>query len=33
MALSFNGTNIQGSGNVIYNGTYCKTVAQNGTQV
>lgn len=33
MALSFNGTNIPGSGNVIYNGTYCKTVAQNGTQV
>lgn len=33
MALSFNGTNIPGSGNVIYNGTYCKTVAQNGTEV
>lgn len=33
MALSFNGINIPGSGNVIYNGTYCKTVAQNGTQV
>lgn len=33
MALSFNGTNIPGSGNVIYNGTYCKTVAQNGAEV
>lgn len=33
MALSFNGTNIPGSGNVTYNGTSCKTVSCNGTQV
>jgi hypothetical protein len=33
MALWFNGTNIPGSGNVTYNGTGCKTVSCNGTQV
>lgn len=33
MALWFNGTNIPGSGNVIYNGTYCDTVNCNGVQV
>lgn len=33
MALSFNGTNVPQSGNVIFNGTYCKTVTYNGTEV
>ena len=33
MALSFNGTNVPPSGNVIFNGTYCKTVTYNGTEV
>lgn len=33
MALSFNGTNVPSSGNVIYNGTYCDTVNHNGVQV
>ena len=33
MALSFNNTNIPPSGNVIFNGTYCKTVTYNGTEV
>lgn len=33
MALWFNGTNVPPSGNVIFNGTYCKTVTYNGTEV
>lgn len=33
MALSFNGTNIHSSGNVIFNGTYCKTVSCNNVEV
>lgn len=33
MALSFNGTNIPSSGNVIFNGTYCKTVSCNNVEV
>ena len=33
MALSYNGTNIPSSGNVIFNGTNCKTVGCNGTEV
>lgn len=33
MALSFNGTNIPSSGNVIFNGTYCKTVSYNNVEV
>lgn len=33
MALWFNGTNVPPSGNVIFNGTYCKTVTCNGTEV
>ena len=33
MALSYNGTNIPSSGNVIFNGTNCKTVSCNGTEV
>lgn len=33
MALSFNNTNIPPSGNVIFNGTHCKTVTYNGTEV
>lgn len=33
MALSYNGTNIPPSGNVIFNGTNCKTVSCNGTEV
>lgn len=33
MALSYNGTNIPSSGNVIFNGTNCKTVSYNGTEV
>ncbi len=33
MALSFNNTNVPPSGNVIFNGTYCKTVTYNGTEV
>lgn len=33
MALSFNNTNIPPSGNVIFNGTHCKTVTYNGTAV
>lgn len=33
MALSFNNTNIPPSGNVIFNGTYCKSVTYNGTEV
>lgn len=33
MALLFNGTNVPPSGNVIFNGTYCKTVTYNGTEV
>lgn len=31
MALSYNGTNIPSSGNVIFNGTYCSTVTHNNT--
>lgn len=33
MALSFNGTNVPSSGNVILNGTYCKTVSCNNVEV
>ncbi len=33
MALSFNDTNIPSSGNVIFNGTYCKTVSCNNVEV
>lgn len=33
MVLSYNGTNIPSSGNVIFNGTNCKTVSCNGTEV
>lgn len=33
MALSFNGTNIPSSGNVIFNGTNCSTVRHNNTLV
>ena len=33
MALSYNGTNIPSSGNVIFNGTYCSTVTHNNTLV
>lgn len=33
MALSFNNTNIPSSGNVIFNGTYCKTVSCNNVEV
>lgn len=33
MALSFNNTNIPPSGNVIFNGTYCKTVSCNNVEV